>query len=121
MRARSSRTRHCSSTRHALPLPRARPPTLHATVTHPAYHQLRTSPPTSARTPPPRARPAARDHRPLPHAQHAEYEALSTHAWRVRTFSGQLLLEVAEVNPPPAESGDVVSVYVRECEWFAQG
>ena len=77
-------------------------PTLHTPCHPPARHL---SPPVSP---------------PLPHAQHAEYEALSTHAWRVRTFSGQLLLEVAEVTPPPAESGDVVSVYVRECEWSAQ-
>ena len=51
---------------------------------------------------------------------HAEYETLATHAWRVRTLGGHLLVEVAPGDltaPPAAESGGVVTVYVNECQW----
>ena len=50
----------------------------------------------------------------------AEYETLATHAWRVRTLGGHLLVEVAPGDltaPPAAESGGVVTVYVNECQW----
>jgi len=52
--------------------------------------------------------------------EHAEYETLATHAWRVRTLGGHLLVEVAPGDltaPPAAESGGVVTVYVNECQW----
>ena len=59
----------------------------------------------------------AGDERPLKtlHVdQHVEYAALSTLAWRARTYSGQLLLEVSGLAPPePAH--EVVTVHVGEC------
>ena len=53
--------------------------------------------------------------RTLHASQNAEYDALSSHAWRARTFSGQLLLEVSDVAPPDTPDS-VATIHISECD-----
>jgi hypothetical protein len=46
--------------------------------------------------------------------QHAQYQATTLHAWRVRTFAGALVTEVAGVELPADGSG-LVSVHITLC------
>ena len=54
--------------------------------------------------------------------EHAEVRALTSYAWRVRSHSGSLLLEMARTPSPPEPvegsspaDADVVTIHVRPC------
>ena len=51
--------------------------------------------------------------------QHAEFDALTTHAWRARNFNGVLLMELPSAdgtkNRVPGDTP--VTVEIPECRW----
>ena len=48
--------------------------------------------------------------------EHAEVQARASYAWRARSQSGTLLLELERTPEPPEDGGDVTTVHVPPCE-----